>query len=707
MKTKVLYWEYHNKRDNGIERIYLEPDFEQADKDLALLEIHSDRKWKLVSVDIYREKDRELLFKNRTGRPKIEESIKSLKKLEIQKDDIGSDENTELENKFSTVNELGCFLRDKRLKNELKIGIVSKLTGLNVSGIARLENGTNKNALIVNENNNTYEKVIKLIDFYENFNKKNALNKNKSELLITDVKTEKNHELKKQFSTIKELGSFLRTQRLRHKLTRRFVAGLIGFNYSGITRLENGTNKNALTLNKKNNTYEKVIKLIDFYENFNKKNTLNKQESEPLINDINTNKNTELGVFYTAEKLGSYLLEERLKHGLSRYDVAKLNYGINIPFLKTIEGGGIKSIIDNWGISSEKALKLVYFYKKYDKNKLAQKINEVPLKEDIESKNKNFNIVKGEKLNTEFGSFSNVEELGKYLRLLRLKKKLTKSRVERDTGLNDTTIDWYERGWVKNALSLNFRSKDKIHTLLNYYNNVLVEVKQSDKLNYGFSTVKELGDYLLNLRLKHRLTRVYVALQAKVSYSYIFRIEKGTNLNAIKGNRLDTEAYSLIDFYEKYNKLNDGAKESVLEMKINGIRNLSIRLTRALNKAKIKTVHELINKSERELLFVRGISNSSINEIKCFLQNNNLKLRNSNNNNESSKIINRHIWDFNDDLDYYSFGLLSSFAISTIRDLTNLSEKDLLKSHFRYRERGMIKIRLFLKKHKLKLRGDA
>lgn len=58
MKSKVLYWEYDDRSANGIERLYFEPDFEQADKDLYLLKKHStDKSFMLVNVDVYNDKN--------------------------------------------------------------------------------------------------------------------------------------------------------------------------------------------------------------------------------------------------------------------------------------------------------------------------------------------------------------------------------------------------------------------------------------------------------------------------------------------------------------------------------------------------------------------------------------------------------------------------------------------------------------------------
>ena len=53
MKAILLAWRHHDSSGWGVERVYLEKDFEQAEKDLSMLENHSDKKWSLIDVDFY------------------------------------------------------------------------------------------------------------------------------------------------------------------------------------------------------------------------------------------------------------------------------------------------------------------------------------------------------------------------------------------------------------------------------------------------------------------------------------------------------------------------------------------------------------------------------------------------------------------------------------------------------------------------------
>jgi DNA-directed RNA polymerase alpha subunit len=55
MKAKVLFFQYSDGTGSGVERIYFDANFEQAEKDLKLLQSHSDKKWLLVDTDIYGE----------------------------------------------------------------------------------------------------------------------------------------------------------------------------------------------------------------------------------------------------------------------------------------------------------------------------------------------------------------------------------------------------------------------------------------------------------------------------------------------------------------------------------------------------------------------------------------------------------------------------------------------------------------------------
>ena len=53
MKAKALHWTHHDYSGSGVERIYLEKDFEQAEKDISMLKDHSDKVWILLDVDVY------------------------------------------------------------------------------------------------------------------------------------------------------------------------------------------------------------------------------------------------------------------------------------------------------------------------------------------------------------------------------------------------------------------------------------------------------------------------------------------------------------------------------------------------------------------------------------------------------------------------------------------------------------------------------
>ena len=57
MKAKILRWEHSDKSGNGVSRIYFEPDFEQAEKDLNLIKQHTDVDYILEDIEIYNDKN--------------------------------------------------------------------------------------------------------------------------------------------------------------------------------------------------------------------------------------------------------------------------------------------------------------------------------------------------------------------------------------------------------------------------------------------------------------------------------------------------------------------------------------------------------------------------------------------------------------------------------------------------------------------------
>lgn len=55
MKAKILCSKYYNSSGMKIARVYLEEDYEQAEKDLAMLKQHgnTDVEWKLIETEVY------------------------------------------------------------------------------------------------------------------------------------------------------------------------------------------------------------------------------------------------------------------------------------------------------------------------------------------------------------------------------------------------------------------------------------------------------------------------------------------------------------------------------------------------------------------------------------------------------------------------------------------------------------------------------
>lgn len=55
MKSKILLGKYYDSSGVKIARVYLEEDYEQAEKDLAMMKEHgnSDVEWKLVETEVY------------------------------------------------------------------------------------------------------------------------------------------------------------------------------------------------------------------------------------------------------------------------------------------------------------------------------------------------------------------------------------------------------------------------------------------------------------------------------------------------------------------------------------------------------------------------------------------------------------------------------------------------------------------------------
>ena len=55
MKSKILLGKYYDSSGMKIARVYLEEDYEQAEKDLAMLKEHgnTDVEWKLIETEVY------------------------------------------------------------------------------------------------------------------------------------------------------------------------------------------------------------------------------------------------------------------------------------------------------------------------------------------------------------------------------------------------------------------------------------------------------------------------------------------------------------------------------------------------------------------------------------------------------------------------------------------------------------------------------
>ena len=54
MKAKILTYTYCDSSGFGVEKVYMEVDFEQAERDLALLEKYSDmRTFQLIDSEVY------------------------------------------------------------------------------------------------------------------------------------------------------------------------------------------------------------------------------------------------------------------------------------------------------------------------------------------------------------------------------------------------------------------------------------------------------------------------------------------------------------------------------------------------------------------------------------------------------------------------------------------------------------------------------
>ncbi len=85
MKAKVLFWKYNDQAGSGIERIYMPENFEQAEKDLILLQDHSAKIWGLADTEIYGEQksvlDKKIEFSHFSAR--TANTIKSMNLVKI------------------------------------------------------------------------------------------------------------------------------------------------------------------------------------------------------------------------------------------------------------------------------------------------------------------------------------------------------------------------------------------------------------------------------------------------------------------------------------------------------------------------------------------------------------------------------------------------------------------------------------------------
>lgn len=441
------------------------------------------------------------------------------------------------------------------------------------------------------------------------------------------------------------------------------------------------------------------------------------KETKIETNNEKSDENKELKLEqYTPEKLGKYLQEERIKSRLTRIKVAKLvGNGISKSFIYRAETGYNKNIISN-GNYFDKALKLVYFYKKYNTE------NEIK----IDNKTKSDvvkplqNVKPKEKINYDIDLFKSVKKLGDYLLEQRAKNSLSRKDVERNIGIADSTIEWLERGWVKNALTPNYKNRHKIIKLINYYKsfkedekdnilNIPITESINDELKHRFSNLKYIGEFLFKERMKSCLSvsDVVKKLNYKIKPNLIVKLERWRNQTIfISGVRdINKKIFTLIDFYKKTNdSIISGKNKSEKKQEID-YTNLSIRTKNALKRMDINNIRELSDRSEKELKTFRGLGYKSICEIKDYLKDNNYALKNNVDVKKiDGDILDCQIWKFKDDLDCYSLGLLSEFTIYTLRDLTELSEKDLENTKFRYRVRAIKTIKLFLGKYNLGLK---
>lgn len=603
MKAKVLHWKYKDGSDSGIERIYFESHFEQAEIDLKMLQQHSDKKWMLENVSVY--------GNNNNNSNDVSKENNSIKKNIFPK-----------LKRFSTNEELSEFLLNQRLTIGLSRKDVSLKTNVSQACIERHENGFIKKSLTSKK---AYNNISKLLDFYE----KNA----ESDLQKKDV----NSSIKKPKKT-----------------------------------------------KKKSNVEEK--------------------------NDVNSNEQSEFSS-YTPKKLGDYLREERIKCSLTINKVSDLiNNGINTSFIVRAERGINKKIK---GKGLEKILKLVDFYKKYKQDLIK---TDTQTKSDY-LKSGHYIQIK-DKVNYDIDLFKSVKKLGDYLLEQRVKNSLSRKDVERNIGVADSTVEWLERGWVKNALMSNYKNRHKILKLIDYYKSFNEEEKDNilpitesinDELKHRFSNLKYIGEFLFKERMKSRLSisDVVKKLNYKIKPNLIIKLERWRNqtifISGIKD--VNKKILTLIDFYKKINdSIILGKSKSEKKQEID-YTNLSIRTKNALKRMDINNIRELSDRSEKELKTFRGLGYKSICEIKDYLKDNDYSLKNNVDVKKiDGDILDCQIWKFKDELDCYSLGLMSEFTIYTLRDLTELSEKDLENTKFRYRIRAIKTIKLFLGKYNLGLK---